>query len=124
MRTIAIWFAAFVIFAVLMGTAISQQNPITTGGFYPVNSAPSATLILLNQSRLSDGTLAEVANALSRRVLNVEIATRLAGAQTAVCGAGEWCLAVTDAMLGSGGDVAIGARLGSAIRREIECGMM
>ena len=113
------WIAAYLILAAALYALAQTNNPITPGQFSPASTAPAATLVLLNQSRLSDSTLGEVANALSRRVLNVELATRLSGPQTAVCGQGEWCLAITDQMLGNGGDVASGAKLGAEITREI-----
>jgi hypothetical protein len=122
MRKALPWIIALAAFTGLM--LFAQSGPIVTGGFLPASTAPSATLILLNQSRLADSTLAELANALDRKVLNVALATRLAGPQTAVCGAGEWCLPITDQMLCNVSDVATGALIGAEITREIVRGSL
>jgi len=95
--------------------AFAQQGPIITGGFQ-TGTAP-AVLILLNDSHLSDAQLGDVANALEGKLLGVRIATRLQG--QSFCQQGEWCLDVTDAMVGSVSDVAAGALVGQAITREI-----
>jgi len=96
-------------------TGLAQQQPISTGGFVP-GPAP-VTLVLLNQSRLSDSTVAEIANSLTGKTLGVLLASRLFG--VGVCGQGEWCLAITDQMVGSGSDAVAGAAVGSEITKEI-----
>jgi hypothetical protein len=95
--------------------ALAQQQPIQTGQFSP-GPAP-VTLVLLNQSRLSDSTVAEVANSLTGKTAGVVLATRLFG--IGVCNQGEWCLPITDKMVGGGSDAAAGAAVGSEIAKEI-----
>jgi hypothetical protein len=73
--------------------------------------------VLLNQSRLSDSTVGEVANSLTGKTAGVVLATRLSG--IGVCGQGEWCLAITDQMVGGGSDAAAGAAVGSEVAKEI-----
>jgi len=62
--------------------ALAQDQPIGTGGFLP-GPAP-ATLVLLNQSRLSDSTVAEIAKSLTGKTARVVLASRLSG--IGVCG--------------------------------------
>jgi hypothetical protein len=94
---------------------LAQVQPIHTGEF-PSGPAP-VTLVLLNQSRLPDSSLAEVANSLTRKTLGVVLATRLSG--IGACGQGEWCLSITDQVVGGGSDAAAGAAIGSEIAKEI-----
>jgi hypothetical protein len=95
--------------------ALAQEQPIQTGGF---SQGPTpVTLVLLNQSRMADSTVAEVANTLSGKTSGVVLATRLFG--VGICGQGEWCLPITDKMVGSGSDAAAGAAVGSAIAKEV-----
>ena len=108
-----LFIAAFLAAAAL--PAFAQTQPIHTGEF-PSGPAP-VTLVLLNQSRLSDSTLADIANSLNGKMAGVALATRLFG--IGVCGQGEWCLAVTDQMVANGSDAVAGAAVGSAIAREI-----
>jgi hypothetical protein len=93
----------------------AQMQPIHTGDF-PTGSAP-ITLVLLNQSRLPDSSVAELAHTLTGKTLGVVLATRLSG--VGVCGQGEWCLALTDQVVGSGSDAAAGAAVGAEIVKEI-----
>lgn len=108
------WLIAAAIAASVL-TALAQVQPIQTGGFTP-GPAP-VTLVLLNQSRLSDSTVAEIANSLTGNTSGVVLATRLSG--IGVCGQGEWCLSITDQMVGSGSDAAAGAAVGSEITKAI-----
>ena len=102
----------------LVALAFGQQaNPITTGQFPLAGSGPNATLVLINESSMPDGQLADISQALYRKLADVAIATRLAG--VGKCQAGEWCLAITDSMIGTGPDVARGARVGAEITKEI-----
>ena len=100
------------------GAQLYVQGPITTGDF-PAYAPP--TLILLNDSALTDSQLADIANVLGWHpwsgpdTLPVQLATRLKGVGT--CAAGEWCLTITDN--GNGSDFATGARVGVAIAMEI-----
>jgi hypothetical protein len=99
---------------------LAQEQPIQTGGF---SQGPTpVTLVLVNQSRLADSTLAEVANTLSGKTSGVVLATRLFG--VGVCGQGEWCLPITDKMVGNGSDAAAGAAVGSAVAKEIVRNML
>jgi hypothetical protein len=93
----------------------AQMQPIHTGEF-PTGPVP-VTLVLLNQSRLPDSSMAELARSLTGKTLGVALATRLSG--IGVCGQGEWCLALTDQMVGGGSDAAAGAAVGSEIVKEI-----
>jgi hypothetical protein len=96
-------------------SALAQVQPIQTGQF---SAGPTpVTLIILNQSHLPDSTLADIANSLSGKTAGVVLATRLSG--VGVCGQGEWCLSITDQMVGSGSDAAAGAAVGSEIAKEI-----
>ena len=106
-----------ILIATLSMLASAQQPPVATGQFPPAGSGPSATLVLLNQSSLPDVALTDIANALSRKVGNVALATRLAGIGT--CGSGEWCMAVTDSMVIRGSEMATGAMIGAQINKEI-----
>ena len=115
MKHRSFWVIAIAL-AVCALFAMAQQ-PITTGQFPSATTDPPPTLILLNQSRLSDSTLADIANSLSGKTLNVTLATRLSGVGT--CGTGEWCLAVTDSLIGSGSDTSAWAMLGSEVAKEI-----
>ena len=90
------WLIATLIAAYGLVALAQVQQPIQTGGFSP-GPAP-VTLVLLNQSRLSDSTLAEVALTLTGKTAGVVLATRLFG--VGVCGQGEWCLSITDQMVG------------------------
>ena len=92
-RRLAIWFTAAVLFAAIMGTILHSQ--IVTGQF--PTSGPSATLVLVNVSSLSDEVLANVSVSLAQRFGNVAVALRVSG-QT--CQPGEWCLLITDGMIG------------------------
>jgi hypothetical protein len=94
---------------------LAQVQPIQPGEF-PCGLAP-VTLVLLNQSRLPDSSLAEIANSLTRKTLGVVLATRLSG--IGACGQGEWCLSITDQLVGSGSDAAAFAAVGSEIVKEI-----
>ncbi len=109
------WLIATLIAACGLAALAQVQQPIQTGGFSP-GPAP-VTLVLLNQSRLSDSTLAEVALTLTGKTAGVVLATRLFG--VGVCGQGEWCLSITDQMVGGGSDAAAGAAVGSEIAKEI-----
>jgi hypothetical protein len=93
----------------------AQMQPIQTGQF--ASGPAPVTLVLLNQSHLPDSSLADVANSLNRKTLGVVLATRLAG--IGACGQGEWCLAITDQVLGNGSDAAVGASVGAEIVKEI-----
>lgn len=93
----------------------AQVQPIHTGEF-PPGPAP-VTLVPLNQWHLPDSSLADVANSLNRKTLGVVLATRLAG--IGACGQGEWCMAITDQVLGNGSDAAAGAAVGAEIVKEI-----
>jgi hypothetical protein len=73
--------------------------------------------VLLNQSSLSDSTVAEIANTLTGKIAGVALANRLSG--VGVCGQGEWCMPITDQMVGSGSNAAAGAAVGSGIAHEI-----
>ena len=95
--------------------AFAQQGPIITGGFSR-GSAP-AVLILLNDSRLPDGQLGDVANALEGKVLGVRIATRLHG--LSFCNPDEWCLSINDELIGSSPDIVAGAIIGNKVTAEI-----
>jgi hypothetical protein len=105
-----------VMFAAACGLpALAQVQPVQTVGF---SSGPApATLVLLNQSRLSDSIVAELASGLTGKTAGVVLATRLFG--IGQCGQGEWCLSITDQMVGSGSDAAAGAAVGSEIAKEI-----
>ena len=96
-------------------TGLAQVQPIQTGGFSP-GPAP-VTLVLLNQSHLSDSLVAEIANSLTGKTGGVVLASRLFG--VGVCGQGEWCLSITDQMVGTGSDAVAGAAVGSEIVKEI-----
>ena len=93
------WLIATLIAACGLAALAQVQQPIQTGGFSP-GPAP-VTLVLLNQSRLSDSTLAEVALTLTGKTAGVVLATRLFG--VGVCGQGERCLSITDQMVGAFG---------------------
>jgi hypothetical protein len=109
------WVIATFIAACGLPALAQVQQPIQSGGFSP-GHAP-ITLVLLNQSRLSDSTLAEVALALTGKTAGVVLATRLFG--IGVCGQGEWCLSITDQIVGGGSDAPAGAAVGSEIAKEI-----
>ena len=109
------WLIATFIAACGLSALAQVQQPIQTGGFSP-GTAP-VTLVLLNQSRLSDSSVAEIANTLTGKIAGVVFATRLSG--VGVCGQGEWCLPITDQMVGGGSDAAAGAAVGSEIAKEI-----
>jgi hypothetical protein len=96
-------------------TVLAQVQPIQTGGFSP--GPTPLTLVLLNQSRLSDSTVAEIANSLTGKTAGVVLATRLSG--VGVCGQAEWCLSITDQMVGGGSDATAGAAVGSEIAKAI-----
>ena len=106
-----------ILITTLSTLAFAQQPPVTTGQFPPAKSCSSATLILLNQSSLPDAALTDIANALSHKVADVAIATRLAALGT--CGPGEWCMAVTDSMVNPASEMATGAMIGAQINKEI-----
>jgi hypothetical protein len=95
--------------------AVAQVQPVHTGEF-PSGPVP-VTLVLLNQSRLPDSTIGEVANSLTGKTAGVVLATRLSG--IGACGQGEWCLAITDQMVGDGSDAVAGAAVGSGVAKEI-----
>jgi hypothetical protein len=108
------WIIA--IFIAASGLPLAAQGqPIHTGEF-PSGPAP-LTLVLLNQSRLPDASVADLAHTLTGKTLGVVLATRLSG--VGVCGQGEWCLSITDQMVGSGSDAAAGAAVGAEIVKEI-----
>jgi hypothetical protein len=109
------WLIATFIAACGLTVLAQVQQPIQTGGFSP-GSAP-VTLVLLNQSSLSDSTVAEIANTLTGKIAGVALANRLSG--VGVCAQGEWCLPITNQMVGSGSDAAAGAAVGSGIAQEI-----
>jgi hypothetical protein len=109
------WLIATFIAACGLTMLAQQQQPIQTGGFSP-GPAP-VTLVLLNQSSLPDSTVAEIANTLTGKVAGVALANRLFG--VGVCGTGEWCLPITNQMVGSGSDAAAGAAVGAGIAQEI-----
>lgn len=106
----------------MVNTANGQpSSPIVTGGFQGVNpaagsAAPYRTLILVNDStRLQDYQLANISQALTGR-RHVWLATRYAG----MCGKGEWCLSITDTMLGRAGTPeAMGAAVADTVVEEI-----
>src|SRR5579863_8846188 len=109
------WLVATFIIGTFAPAAFAQVQPIQTGGF---SSGPApVTLVLLNQSRLADSTMADIANALTGKTAGIVLATRLSG--VGVCGQGEWCLSITDQMLGGSSDAGAGAGVGSAIAKEI-----
>jgi hypothetical protein len=61
--------------------------------------------------------MADIANTLTGKVAGVALAARLSG--VGVCGQGEWCLPITDQMVGAGSDAAAGSAVGSGIATEI-----
>ena len=71
----------------------------------------------MNQSRLPDSSVAELAHYLTGKTLGVVLATRLSG--IGVCGQGEWCLSITDHVVGRRSDAAAGVAVGSEIVKEI-----
>lgn len=90
-------------------------NVITTSQF-PIGTAqPSITLVNAS-SRMTDAQLGNVANALYG-AHGTTLATRLSGQS---CWAGERCLIVDDALLGSAtSPEAMGAKVGDAVVVEI-----
>ena len=110
---LSFFIATFIAASVL--PMFAQVQPIQTGEF-PPGPAP-ATLVLLNQSRLPDSSVSELARSLTGKTLGVVLATRLSGIGS--CGQGEWCLPITDQMVGNGSDAAAGAAVGSEVVKEI-----
>lgn len=117
MRKQLIWalaLCAVVIVWVAEG-AFGQMQPVVTGGF--AKTGPAGTIVLVNNSSLGDDELARIANSLTQRVGNVAVATRLSGNP---CWQGEWCLSVTNELLGKNIDaVSASAVVGAEVTRAI-----